>query len=91
MSSISKVEYKIRISERFAVTRYYETEGGAQGSQEIGVYPSADVAYEVGTALAKAEHDRLGFEPGDERIRYPEHPSGAPGLAGVYQLHHISA
>lgn len=71
------IEYKIRPVTRYVVTRF-ETSGpdengrGDGSSTEIGTYPSGDVAYEVGYALAKAEHDRLGFPPGDERIIYPQ-------------------
>lgn len=79
MSDIAKIEYKIRPVTRYVVTRYEQ--GGdrflseAQStSVEIGTYPNSDVAYEVGYALAKAEHERLGFPVGDERIIYPENP-----------------
>jgi hypothetical protein len=30
------------------------------------------MAYAVGYALCKAEHDRLGWPPADERIQYPK-------------------
>lgn len=79
MSDIAKIEYKIRPVTRYVVTRYEQ--GGdrflseARGtSVEIGTYPNSDVAYEVGYALARADHDRLGFPPGDERIVYPQNP-----------------
>ena len=74
-TDLVKVEYRVRKIERFVVTRYYEDHGGkGAGSQMKGEYDSADMAYEVGYALAKQEHDQLGWAPGDERILYPRHP-----------------
>lgn len=46
-----------------------------------GEYDNADVAYQVGYALCKAEHDRLGWPIDDERIKYPA-PIGAAGQIG---------
>lgn len=70
------IEYKVRPVTRFMVTRY-ETSGPSPdgrdtaGSEQKGIYETAEVAYEVAYAICKAEHDRLGFPPGDERIQYP--------------------
>lgn len=76
-----KVEYKIRRVTRFIVTRFQEDDAATTGSSiEVGTYPNADVAYEVGYALAKAEHERLGYEPGDERIQYPQQTRNAAQL-----------
>lgn len=68
-----KIEYRVRMVPRYIVTRYHEFEGGraACGSETRGQYDNADVAYEVATALCKAEHERLGWDLGDERIQYP--------------------
>lgn len=74
-----KVEYKIRPVTRYVVTRYAVTDCGESGSSVKGEYDNADVAYQVGYALAKEEHDRLRYPPGDERILYPQPiPIGMP-------------
>jgi hypothetical protein len=77
-SKIIKVEYRIRKIERYAVTRWQE--GEICGVETKGEYANPDVAFEVGYALCKAEHERMGWLPGDDRIRYPEHP--IPGSMG---------
>lgn len=76
MTNLTKVEYRVRSSERFFVTRYEEgvdergaTFGGVGGPD--GEYASADTAYEVAYALAKTEHERLGWPVDDPRIQYP--------------------
>jgi hypothetical protein len=72
MADLGKLEYQVRMAPRYYVTRYHETAGGNTGSSETkGVYDNAEVAHEVAYALCKAEHDRLGLAPGDERIIYP--------------------
>lgn len=63
-----KIEYRVRMVPRYIVTRYAE----ADGSETRGQYDNSDVAYEVAYALCKAEHDRLGLLPGDERLQYPK-------------------
>ena len=79
---MDKIEYRVRPVTRYIVTRYEEKDGGRSGaSSPQGEYENADMAFEVGYALCKAEHDRLGWPLGDERIKYPIHPSidaGAP-------------
>lgn len=73
---IGKVEYRVRKVERYIVTRYHEGPQGRTGGCEVkGEYDSADVAFEVGYALAKSEHERLGWTLDDERIQYPQHPN----------------
>jgi len=77
---MEKIEYRVRPVTRFIVTRYeqvYPTmEDKSPGSsRQIGnEYANAETAYEVGYALCRAEHERLGYPPGDERICYPLHP-----------------
>lgn len=81
---IEKIEYRVRPVTRFIVTRYEQ--GSEHGSiSERGEYGNAEVAYEVGYALCKAEHERLNFPPGDERIQYPERivSDGGPTKASV--------
>lgn len=65
-----KIEYRVRMVPRYFVTRYHETEN-CGGSETRGEYDNAAVAHEVAYALCKAEHDRLGWAPDDERIQYP--------------------
>lgn len=73
---IQQLDFKVRPVTRYIVTRY-EVKGngtnhGSVGSITLGEFDNLNVAYEVGYALAKAEHDRLGWPPGDMRIKYPE-------------------
>ncbi len=71
------IEYQVRPVTRYVVTRYSNmpVDGGViAGSSSHGEFANAEVAYQVGYALAKAEHERLGWSVGDERIRYPRHP-----------------
>ena len=79
------IEYKVRPITRYVVTRYethpdYAENQGAADARSVakGEYQNADVAFEVATALCKAEHDVLGYGPGDERIKYPVHPHAIP-------------
>jgi hypothetical protein len=72
---MDKIEYRVRPVTRYIVTRFHSeaVEGarGSVGSSVVGEYDNHEMAYEVGYALCKAEHDRLGWPPGDERIQYP--------------------
>lgn len=65
-----QVEYRVRPVTRYIVTRYH-SEGSLSGCETKGEYDSPEVAYQVGYALAKEEHHRLGYPIGDERIQYP--------------------
>lgn len=81
MGMISKVEYRVRMAPRYYVTRYQADVDGGQGVETKGVYDNPEVAHEVAFALCKAEHERLGFAPGDERIVYPDsYPASSPAL-----------
>ena len=69
-----KIEYRVRPVTRYIVTRF-ESDGTASNGGSCvgrGEYDNAATAYEVGYALCKAEHEKLGWEPGDERIQYPQ-------------------
>lgn len=71
-----KIEYRIKPVTRYIVTRHEDASddpGTKAGSvSQIGnEYDTADVAYQVGYAVCKVEHDRLGWDIGDERIQYP--------------------
>ena len=74
---MSKVEYRVKPITRFIVTRHVENTGEdvaslVPGTDQKGEYDNPDIAYEVAYALCKEEHERLGWEPGDERIQYPK-------------------
>lgn len=78
------IEYRVRPITRYIVTRYHqygEGVGSCGGTSERGEYDNAEVAYQVAYALCRAEHERLGYPPCDERIQYPEHPQQSPGRA----------
>ena len=65
------IEYKVRPVTRYVVTRY-ESRGRAGGSEQHGEFDNADTAFAVAYALCRAEHERLGWPVGDERIQYPQ-------------------
>lgn len=71
---IGKIEYRVRPVTRYIVTRHEESADGKSGSTggAAAEYDNADIAYEVGYALCRAEHERLRLPPGDERIQYPK-------------------
>lgn len=73
---MDKIEYRVRPVTRYIITRFEsrnETGGkGSCGSSVLGEHNNEETAREVAYALCKAEHDRLGWPPGDERIQYPE-------------------
>ena len=75
-----KVEYSIRPVTRYVIGRY-EEQDKVCGSSTRGEYDNPNTAYEVAYALAKADHDRLGYPPGDERIKYPD-PVFSPKMGG---------
>lgn len=80
---IGKIEYRVRPVTRFIVTRYEQSAANSDGSSscgssQLGEYDSAAVAYQVGYALCKAEHQRLGWPIDDGRISYPIDLSTVP-------------
>lgn len=79
------IEYRVRPVTRYIVTRYEETER-CSGCSQHGEFDNPEVAYQVGYALCKAEHDRLGYPPDDMRIIYPGHledETAAPSVAAT--------
>lgn len=75
----TKVEYRVRPVTRYIVTKYTQIGNGTDVPieskvQTLGEYENHDTAYAVGYALCKAEHERLGWPIGDERILYPIEP-----------------
>lgn len=76
-ASTTRVEYRIKEKPRYIVTRYESTVGDERGSGslcEVGQFDNPDAAYAVGYAMAKHDHEKLGYPPADERIQYPRHP-----------------
>jgi hypothetical protein len=71
------IEYRVRPVTRYIVTRFTNDPNGVKGGsiEGRGEYENSEVAFEVGYALCKAEHDKLGWPPGDMRIKYPENPA----------------
>jgi hypothetical protein len=70
-----ELEYRVIPVTRYHVTRYAVSPDGKVGSSStIGEYGNAGVAYQVAYACCKAEHERLGYPPGDERVQYPREP-----------------
>jgi len=71
-----RVEYRIKPITRYVVTRYEEGPDGKSGSvTERGTYDNADIAWEVGYAMCKLDHERMGYPLDDMRVRYPVHPN----------------
>jgi len=82
MSGISKIEYRVRPVTRYVVTRLHRSDDGRQGGVETkGEYDNESIAFEVGYALCRQEHNFLGFPLDDERIVYPQMASPPPGGA----------
>lgn len=72
------IEYRVRPVTRYIVTRFERCglPGNPDASMCIqkGEFDNPHTAYAVGYALAKADHERMGWPIGDERIQYPQHP-----------------
>lgn len=83
--NIGKIEYRVRPVTRYIVTRFEESERGGSSGQ-LGEYDNNQVAFEVGYALCCAEHERLGWPPGDERIKYPTLVYGATSECPMPQV-----
>lgn len=85
----TSVQYRVRPVTRYIVTRHeWQTSddglcGSCGATTEKGEFDNARIAFEVGTALAKDEHQRLGYPPDDPRVQYPERVEAAViGLGG---------
>lgn len=72
---MDRIEYRVRPVTRYIVTRFHRnatnTVGGSVGK---GEFDNPETAYAVAYALAREEHERLGYPPGDDRIQYPAPP-----------------
>ena len=75
--TVERIEYQIRPVTRFILTRYEKTTNGGGVQQIGGEYDNPQMAYEIGYAMAKLDHDRQGWPVADERIKYPEDPRSA--------------
>jgi len=88
------IEYRVVPVTRFIVTRYERHEsadgrtGSATGSRQQGEFPNGETAYAVAYALAREEHERLGYPPGDTRIRYPDPDHGHDFMGAGEELRH---
>lgn len=92
------IEYRVRPVTRYIVTRcdWEKHENGNESSGDSSVvgkgeYETADMAYEVGYALCKAEHDQLGYPSDDERIQYPRHPASELAQADLSAASQLAA
>lgn len=91
------IEYRVKRVERFIVTRYEDDPCKTTASvRQIGKeFDSFDTAYEVGTAMAKADQERLGLPVGDEGVIFPS-PSledarnAAPGFTRPLETYRSS-
>lgn len=75
-----KVEYRIKPTTRYIITRYHADLGDdksacSAGSETRGEYDNADVAYDVAYALCKLEHDKSGQPADSMNFIYPERVS----------------
>jgi len=70
-------EFRILPVTRYILTKYVKNKDAMPngGSSVIGEYDNHNVAYEVGTALAKAEQQHLGDSPFSNDVIFPEHPN----------------
>ncbi len=65
------IEYRVKRVERFIVTRHEDT-GTTVATRQIGKeFDHFETAFEVATALARAEQERLGLPPGDGGVIFP--------------------
>ncbi len=76
------IEYKVRPVIRWVVTRFHST-GRSAGSEGRGEFDHFQTARDVGYALCSQEHRTLGWDPGDDRIRYPKDNSPEECLAAA--------
>lgn len=79
------VEYRVRPVTRFIVTRCHSEDDGPRqggGVGQCGEFQNEQMAYDVGYALCRAEHEQLGYPADDARIKYPVPPVVEPVLSG---------
>ena len=76
-----RVEFRVKPVTRYVVTKWErdiepEGQGSAGGPTHIvtnggAEFDNHETAYAVAYALCRAEHERLGYPPFDDRIQYP--------------------
>ena len=66
-----KIEYRVKPVTRYIVTRCELGEYANSVSQVGGEYDTAEVAYQVGYAVCRIEHEKLGWPMDDDRMQYP--------------------
>lgn len=71
------IEYRVKPVTRYIVTRHDATNPPGSVRQIGGEHDNAEVAYQVGYALARQEAENLCYGPGDMRLIYPRHPNEA--------------
>lgn len=81
------VEYRVREIKRYVVTRFETSEHGGSVSSK-GEYENFDVAYQVGYALCKAEHDSAGTPPDDMGFIYPRQTEAWDPSSGPAEITH---
>ncbi len=71
-----RIEFQVRPVTRFIVTSHEQNDEGTigTGGRGHGEFDNEEMAYQVGYALARAAHERLGYPIGDERVKYPTRP-----------------
>lgn len=65
------VTYSIWPVTTWKANRGYSDDNGGGGVESIGSFRSEADARKAADALCRAEHEALGYPPGDERIEYP--------------------
>lgn len=85
------IEYRVKRVERFIVTRH-EDHGSTGSTRQIGKeFDHFETAYEVATALARAEQERLGLPPGDGGVIFPSAAlEDARGFTRPLETYHSS-
>lgn len=74
---MDKIEYRVRPVTRYIVTSFRDEGDGGCSGRGHGEFDNEQTAYEVGYALARAEHERMGWPLDDERIQYPRAPEAS--------------
>jgi hypothetical protein len=67
----TELEYRVVPVTRFIVTRFFMGPNSVGSVSDRGEYNNENVAHEVAYALCKKEHEDLGYDVGDMRIKYP--------------------
>lgn len=91
------IEYRVKPVTRYIVTRHEGTGSSGSVRQIGGAHDSAEVAYQVGYALARQEQETLGLPPGDMGVIFPQHPNeqnlklvDAPSALTDAQIKHMT-